>query len=224
MGHPAAVDGDLAHGGVHAPPDDVAAGGKTGIDRRVAGARGGPALPDQRVRPAGGHGSADRTDLDLSSQQRGRRVKNKGADIIAKVKDDASRAGRARDGFVHRGLLVTTAFRSRRTACRRGCVRAGGSVTAVRVVGGGWSNRVYRLDAGAGSFAVKEMCNPWADPGWERWLAEAWSFEQRALAAGVSAPLPVANPADGGCLAWVRRQTGAARAAVRLHRWAEGRP
>lgn len=100
----------------------------------------------------------------------------------------------------------------------------GGSVTAVTVVGGAWSNRVYRLDAGAGSFAVKEMRNPWADPGWERWLAEAWSFEQRALAAGVSAPLPVANPVDGGCLAWVRRRSGASRAAVRLHRWAEGRP
>jgi len=100
----------------------------------------------------------------------------------------------------------------------------GGSVTAVTVVGGAWSNRVYRLDTGAGSFAVKEMRNPWADPGWKRWLAEAWSFEQRALAAGVSAPLPVANPVDGGCLAWVQRRTGASRAAVRLHRWAEGRP
>jgi hypothetical protein len=91
-------------------------------------------------------------------------------------------------------------------------------------VGGAWSNRVYRIDGGGHSFAVKEMRNPWADPRWAHWLREAWSFEQRALAAGVTAPLPVPNPADGGCLAWVNRRDGSSPAAVRLHRWVDGRP
>ena len=75
-----------------------------------------------------------------------------------------------------------------------------GPVTGWEAVGGAWSNRVYRLDAGGRRYAVKEMRNPWAEPRWQEWLAEAWSFEQRAIAAGVAAPRPVPNPADGSCL------------------------
>ena len=80
-----------------------------------------------------------------------------------------------------------------------------GPVDGWEPVGGAWSNRVYRLDAGGRRYAVKELRNPWADPRWQEWLAEAWSFEQQAIAAGVDAPQPVPNPADGTCLAWVRR-------------------
>lgn len=96
--------------------------------------------------------------------------------------------------------------------------------TAMTVVGGAWSNRIYRLDTGGRSFAVKEMLNPWAEPRWAEWLAEAWSFEQRALAAGVTAPLPVPNPLDGGCLAQVQRRDGTSPADVRLHHWVDGHP
>ncbi|HVB42420.1 MAG TPA: aminoglycoside phosphotransferase family protein [Streptosporangiaceae bacterium] len=100
-----------------------------------------------------------------------------------------------------------------------------GTATAMTPVRGAWSNRVYRVDAGKHSFAVKEMRNPWADPNWSHWLAESWAFERHALAAGVAAPRPVPNPADGGCLAWVPRRDPALsdRVPVRLHRWVDGR-
>lgn len=76
-----------------------------------------------------------------------------------------------------------------------------GPVLATRAVGGAWLNRAYCLETPAGRFAVKQMDNPWGDPHWQDRLLEAWEFEQRGLAAGVSAPEPVPNPANGGCLA-----------------------
>jgi aminoglycoside phosphotransferase (APT) family kinase protein len=100
-----------------------------------------------------------------------------------------------------------------------------GPATEWAPVGGAWSNRVYRLTGAGRRFAVKEMRNPWADPRWQEWLTASWSFEQRAIAAGVAAPEPVPNPADGGCLAWVRRSDPALPpAAVRLHHWVAGDP
>lgn len=124
-----------------------------------------------------------------------------------------------------------------------------GPVTGWEPVGGAWSNRVYRLDTGGPldtggrRYAVKEMRNPWAEPRWQEWLAESWSFEQRAIAAGVAAPQPVPNPADGSCLAWVRRFSHASHdsdpghgsdpdresdpghdAPVRVHHWTTGVP
>jgi aminoglycoside phosphotransferase (APT) family kinase protein len=101
-----------------------------------------------------------------------------------------------------------------------------GPVTGWEPVGGAWSNRVYRLDAGGRRYAVKELRNPWADPRWQEWLAEAWSFEQQAIAAGAEAPRPVPNPADGTCLAWVRRlgESEHDQAPVRVHHWTEGVP
>jgi aminoglycoside phosphotransferase (APT) family kinase protein len=90
---------------------------------------------------------------------------------------------------------------------------------------GAWSNRVYRLGAGGRRYAVKEMRNPWADPHWQQWLAESWVFEQRAIAAGVAAPQPVPNPANGNCLARVsRRDPALPDAAVRVHHWVDGNP
>lgn len=100
-----------------------------------------------------------------------------------------------------------------------------GPVTAWDVVSRAWSNRVYRLTAGGHRFAVKEMRNPWSDARWQQWLAESWSFEQRAIGAGVAAPQPVPNPADGSCLAWVSRLNPAApMAVIRLHHWVDGDP
>lgn len=101
-----------------------------------------------------------------------------------------------------------------------------GRATALNPVGRAWSNRVWRLRAGSGSFALKEMRNPWADPNWIRWLNESWALEQSALAAGISAPRPVPNPSTGGCLAWVSRRGDDPRESVpvRLHDWADGDP
>src|SRR5580658_3263565 len=100
-----------------------------------------------------------------------------------------------------------------------------GVVTEWAPVGGAWSNRVYRMEAGGCRYAVKEMRNPWGDTRWQQWLAESWAFEQQAIAAGVAAPRPVPEPASGGCLAWVRRRDRALPdAAVRVHHWAAGNP
>ena len=101
----------------------------------------------------------------------------------------------------------------------------GGPVTGWVSVGRAWSNRVYRLEAAGRRYAVKEMRNPWADPRWQDWLAESWPFEQRAIAAGVAAPVPVPVPATGGCVAWVpRRDPALEMAPVRAHVWADGEP
>src|SRR5258707_7297559 len=98
-------------------------------------------------------------------------------------------------------------------------------VTAYAAVGGAWSNRAYRLDAGKRRYALKELRNPWADSRWQRWLAESWSFEQRAIAAGVAAPKSVPNPVDGSCFTWVsRRDPLLPLTAVRVHHWVQGDP
>jgi Ser/Thr protein kinase RdoA (MazF antagonist) len=90
-------------------------------------------------------------------------------------------------------------------------------------VAGAWCNRVFRLDTSAGRYAVKELANPFGEPRFEGRLAEAWAFEQSALAAGVAAPEPVAGP-GGGCTATVERADGAGTALVRVHRWVAGGP
>ena len=80
-----------------------------------------------------------------------------------------------------------------------------GSVVSMTAVGGAWSNRVYRLETTRSAFAVKELCNPWADERCQEWLDEAWRFERRAIAAGVPAPEPIPS-AGGGCVAdWAGR-------------------
>lgn len=89
-------------------------------------------------------------------------------------------------------------------------------------VGGAWSNRVFRLDVGGALYVVKEMRNPWNIGCWREWLEQAWTFEQRAIAAGVLAPTPVPAP-DGGCLAEVARR-GDGACEVRVHRWVDGVP
>jgi hypothetical protein len=70
----------------------------------------------------------------------------------------------------------------------------------MRPVAGAWSHRVFRLDLGPRSYAVKEMRNPEDDPDWIDWLAEAWTFEQQAIAAGITAAPP--GPATPGLARW----------------------
>lgn len=98
-----------------------------------------------------------------------------------------------------------------------------GPVVSMTAVAGAWSNRLYCLETARGAFAVKEMCNPWRDPRWQEWLAEAWSFELRARAAGIPAPEPIPSRIDGGCLAWVDAP-GGDPVPVRVHRWVDGVP
>jgi Ser/Thr protein kinase RdoA (MazF antagonist) len=97
-----------------------------------------------------------------------------------------------------------------------------GTPVAMRPVAGAWSNRVYRLETTAGAYAVKELLDPWGGGRFTERLAEAWGVEVCAIAAGVSAPEPIAAP-DGGPAARVARLEGP-DASVRVHRWARGTP
>lgn len=101
--------------------------------------------------------------------------------------------------------------------------RLTGAVGELKVVGGAWSNRVYRLAVGRQEYAVKEMRNPWHISYWREWLDEAWHFELTAIAAGVAAPEPVPNPSTGSCLARVPR-IGGGECEVRVHHWADAEP
>jgi Ser/Thr protein kinase RdoA (MazF antagonist) len=99
-----------------------------------------------------------------------------------------------------------------------------GEVTAYAEVGGGWSNRVWRLSTSRGDYAVKELRNAWGEPRWREWLVEGWRLELAAREAGVAMPEPLANPATGDPLAHVERCDGSGEAPVRLHRWVESSP
>ncbi len=96
-----------------------------------------------------------------------------------------------------------------------------GAPTSYIEVDGAWSNRVLRLRTTHGTYAVKELRNPWGEPRWAQWLDESWQLEVAALAAGVSMPLPVPAP-DGACFIDVERVDGAGEVPVRLHRWVDG--
>lgn len=98
-----------------------------------------------------------------------------------------------------------------------------GDVGELNSVGGAWSNRVYRLAVGELEYAVKEMRNPWDISLWREWLDQAWHFERTAIAAGVAAPTPVPNPADGSCLAEVAR-VGGGHCEIRVHHWVDAEP
>lgn len=86
-------------------------------------------------------------------------------------------------------------------------------------VPGAWSNRVYRLTTDRGSYAVKQLRNPWRAPRWLDRLAEAWRFEQAAFLAGIAMPEPVASP-SGGCVAWAGHAGQASP--LRMRRWVDG--
>ncbi|WP_162452703.1 phosphotransferase [Phytoactinopolyspora mesophila] len=90
-------------------------------------------------------------------------------------------------------------------------------------VAGAWSHRVYRLETSVNVYAVKQILDPWEDPSWRLWLAEAWEFELAAFYAGVSMPRPVAGP-DGGCLADVESDDAERLLPVRVHEWADATP
>jgi Ser/Thr protein kinase RdoA (MazF antagonist) len=98
-----------------------------------------------------------------------------------------------------------------------------GGPRRIEPVAGAWSHRLYRLETSAGVYAVKQMTNPWGDPHWRSWLAEAWAFELEAFDAGISMPRPI--PAiDGGCLADVQSEDGRHIVPVRVHDWVAAAP
>ena len=97
-------------------------------------------------------------------------------------------------------------------------------VGPLRPVTGGWSNRMWRLDTNRGSFAVKEFNRFWDSPVWLPWLEQAWEVERTAWSIGIRLPVPVPNPATGGCLAEVPVPGAAHPATVRVHHWVDAVP
>lgn len=96
-----------------------------------------------------------------------------------------------------------------------------GAVIEVAAVGRAWSNRVYRLTTTHGSYAVKQLLNPWHDPNWRDWLAEAARFELRAHRAGIAMPRPI-QATDGSIL--VDLPGDEHQVTVRVHDWVDGEP
>lgn len=70
-------------------------------------------------------------------------------------------------------------------------------------VHGGFANRMYRLDTGQGSFAVKEL--NLADRRWTYRAGDVFRFERAAFAAGIPMPEPISASHD-----------------TLVHRWVEG--
>jgi Ser/Thr protein kinase RdoA (MazF antagonist) len=98
-----------------------------------------------------------------------------------------------------------------------------GPVTEVGRVAQAWSNRVYRMATGGGCYAVKQLLNPWQDPGWLDWLTEAAAFELHAWQAGIRMPEPIRTP-TGAVFADVPDTDGLGTVTVRVHRWVDGEP
>jgi hypothetical protein len=100
----------------------------------------------------------------------------------------------------------------------------GDQVGRLEEVAGAWSNRVFRLEVDGRVYAVKQVLDPWQVEDWFERIDEAWRLERHAIAAGVSAPAPVPNPADGSWRADVECADGQELATVRVHHWVDGRP
>ncbi|MEV5966207.1 phosphotransferase [Kribbella sp. NPDC051952] len=79
----------------------------------------------------------------------------------------------------------------------------GAAVGPMIRVGGGFANRMYRLDTDQGSFAVKEL--NLVDRRWSYRVEDVFRFERAAFAAGVPMPEPIAAGDD-----------------MLVHRWVEG--
>jgi aminoglycoside phosphotransferase (APT) family kinase protein len=72
-------------------------------------------------------------------------------------------------------------------------------------VHGGFANRMYRLDTGQGSFAVKEL--NLVDRRWTYRVEDVFRFERAAFAAGIPMPEPISASHDTLVHRWVEGET-----------------
>lgn len=92
-----------------------------------------------------------------------------------------------------------------------------GKIISADRVGRAWSNRVFHVRSTHGEYAIKHMLNPWQDPDWLAWLAEAAAFELCAAEAGVAMPRPILSP-EGSVFVEVGADV------FRAHAWTSGHP
>lgn len=97
------------------------------------------------------------------------------------------------------------------------CVEFGlGAAQTWVPVGGGLSNRLFRVTTERGQFAVKQLMLNADHPEFLRYLHEAYAIERAAFLARVPMPEPIPHPGDG------RPVTHVGDALVRVHRWLDG--
>ncbi|WP_250031874.1 phosphotransferase [Paractinoplanes maris] len=93
-----------------------------------------------------------------------------------------------------------------------------GSLVAAPVkVAGGLSNEMWRVATSAGAYAVKRMVVNAGLPEFVENVEGAFLVEQRAWAAGVGMPEPIAEPGSGRALVRIDGEL------FRVHRWVSGR-
>ena len=92
----------------------------------------------------------------------------------------------------------------------------GGAATLAGPVARGEVGQVWRLEAAAGVFAVKEPFHP-ADDGWAEGFREAADFQDTARSAGVHSP-GVVRTQSGDVVAWFDRSP------VRVYEWVDMAP
>ncbi|MDP9236215.1 MAG: aminoglycoside phosphotransferase family protein [Chloroflexota bacterium] len=92
---------------------------------------------------------------------------------------------------------------------------------ALTPVGGGLTNRMWRLETARGVFAVKQMNRDFDRADDVEWFDRAFTLERAAFAAGVPMPRPIPVAATGRCLGELARSDGPP-ITVRVHEWADG--
>jgi thiamine kinase-like enzyme len=91
---------------------------------------------------------------------------------------------------------------------------------ALEAVGGGLTNRMWRLTTERDVFAVKEMNRDPERADYVAWFDRAITLERAAFAAGVPMPRPVPVAATGRCLGELACSDGPLT--VRVHEWVGG--
>src|SRR5581483_11273489 len=89
-------------------------------------------------------------------------------------------------------------------------------------IGGGLTNRIWRLVTSHGVYAVKQMAPVMKRASLIEWTERAFDLERAAIANGVDAPIPVPACATGRCLTELPREQHGTTSLVRVHKWVDG--
>ena len=98
----------------------------------------------------------------------------------------------------------------------------GRPIGPMQPVGGGLSQRMWRLETTTGVYAIKRFNRDFENPDYVPSIERAFLLERRAFEAGITMPRPVPNPATGRCVAELPDDPDKP-STVRVHEWVEGR-